>query len=181
MQTHTFLISGSLRRNLGSLALGVALCLAAGATAQTVTEQVGTAANDAKKSVETAASDAKQAVEDAGRSVSWKLDEIWSRIDERRLKNRTRDEIVAWVIMGVLAGGLAGLFRGVRTSGQQLGDIALGLVGALLAGFIVNVAQLDMGLGPVLIRYEDLLFAMIGAVVLMFGYRFLVSRAKKKV
>lgn len=173
-------IPALLRRHLVALILGLGLSLAWEASAQTVSEKVSAAASETQKQVETAASDAKAAVEDAGRSAVNKIEEVWRRIDERRLKNRTADEIVAWAIMGILAGSLAGMFR-VRTPGQQLGDIALGLVGALLAGFIVNVAQLDLKLGPVLIRYEDLLFSLLGAVVLMFAYRLLVSRSKKKV
>lgn len=181
MRTRSPLGIGNLYRNLGALAFGLALCLAAGASAQTVSEKVGTAAKETQKQVEAAAADAKEAVEDTSRTAVNKIEEVWRRIDEKRLKNRTADELAAWAIMGILAGSLAGLFRGVRTPGQQLGDIALGLVGALLAGFVVNVAQLDLKLGPVMIRYEDLLFSLGGAMILMFGYRMLVSRGKKKV
>src|SRR5688572_23045792 len=52
--------------------------------------------------------DAKEAVRDAGRSAEKTLENLWRSIDEQRLKNRTPDQIVAWVIMGVLVGAVAG-------------------------------------------------------------------------
>src|SRR5882762_1922084 len=64
----------------------------------------------------TAATDAKEAVKEAGRSVADKAGEMWKRIDEEALKNRKRDEIVAWIIMGALVGGMSGLFTALGTS-----------------------------------------------------------------
>jgi uncharacterized membrane protein YeaQ/YmgE (transglycosylase-associated protein family) len=90
---------------------------------------------------------------------------LWKRIDERRLKNRTPDELVAWVLMGLLVGGL--LYRVTRL-GQVL-TILLGLAGAFLGGIVANVFQLDFGMGPVLIRYEDLICSLVGGFVVVYG------------
>ncbi len=123
----------------------------------------------------------KATLEQAGTEAVNKADEIWRRIDESRLKNRTRDQIVAWVIVGLLVGNLVGFFTaGQSTFSQRLGFIVLGLIGAFLGGIIVNVAQLDFGLGPVLIRYEDLLVSVIGGFVLLGVVRFLVARKRKR-
>src|SRR5687767_6753238 len=54
------------------------------------------------------------AAKDAGHSAAESFKTFWSRVD---LTNRTRDEIVAWVIMGVLVGAVAGMFTGLKTSG----------------------------------------------------------------
>ena len=98
-----------------------------------------------------------------------------------RLKNRTRDEIVAWVIMGVLVGAVAGMMTTLKTTGLgKLGRLMLGLVGAFIGGMIVHVGRIDFGLGPVLIRYEELLFSLVGAVLLVIVARLLRSGAKKK-
>jgi uncharacterized membrane protein YeaQ/YmgE (transglycosylase-associated protein family) len=43
----------------------------------------------------------------------------------------------------------------------------LGLAGAFVGGLVVHLANLDFGWGPVLIRYEELLFALLGAIVLV--------------
>lgn len=129
----------------------------------TVSGKVGTAADEAGK-----------ALQDAGRATKNKLEEWWSRIDESRLKNRTRDEIVAWLLMGLLVGGVI-----ARTTGLRLVTAyGLGLVGAFLGGMAVHVSQFDLGLGPVLIRYEDLLFSLVGSLIVVLGARWFVRRKK---
>jgi len=110
----------------------------------------------------------ENAVRDAEKSASQSIDTLWSRIEESRLKNRTPDEIVAWVIMGVLAGALAGLMTPLKCTGSGiLARLGLGLAGAFVGGMIVRIARIDFGLGPVLIRYEELLFSLVGAVLLL--------------
>lgn len=106
---------------------------------------------------------ATQAVTDAGQTALTGIETVWKRIDERRLKNRTPDELVGWALMGLLVAGL--LYRFTR--GTQGKAIILGLVGAFLGGIVANVFQINLGLGPVLIRYEDLLCSLIGGVVLL--------------
>jgi uncharacterized membrane protein YeaQ/YmgE (transglycosylase-associated protein family) len=106
---------------------------------------------------------ATQTVQDAGKTALTGLETVWSRIDERRLKNRTPDELVSWALMGLLVAGL--LYR--FTKGTQGKAVVLGLVGAFLGGIVANVFQLNLGLGPVLIRYEDLICSLIGSVVLL--------------
>jgi len=128
-----------------------------------------------------AASDVKETVQDAGQSVADKAEELWKQIDAARLKNRTPDQIVAWVIMGVLVGALAGLFTSLGTTGfGKLGRLLLGLAGAFIGGVVCQIVKVDLGMGPVLIRYEELLFAFVGAVVLVGVSRFIRSRARKK-
>ena len=134
-------------------------------------------AQGAGEKLDDAARDTEQAVRDAGRSAADKVEHLWLRIDESRLKNRTRDEIVAWLIMGCLVGSLAvnlGLCR--PTLGGRLFALGAGLVGAFVGGVVVHVAGIDFGMGPVLIRYEDLAFAAAGALVLLLAERFLARR-----
>ena len=134
-----------------------------------------------KAVVQDATKDAKDSVTDAGRAVSDKFENLWRRADDTRLKNRSRDEIVAWVIMGVLVGSLAGMMTSLKSSGLgKAGRLMLGLAGAFLGGVIVHVAKFDLGMGPVLIRYEELLFAFAGAIVLIIVARLITSGAKKK-
>ncbi|MEI2724499.1 MAG: hypothetical protein V9H26_13480 [Verrucomicrobiota bacterium] len=146
-----------------------------------VVDRTKAAVKDATTTVEVAAKDAKESVQDAGRAVGNSFESLWRRVSETRLKNRTRDEIVAWVIMGVLVGAVAGLFTSPKTTGLgKVGRLLLGLVGAFIGGMIVHVGHIDFGLGPVLIRYEELLLSLAGAVLLIIGARFFRSGAKKK-
>jgi len=100
------------------------------------------------------------------------IESLWKRIDEKRLKNRTPDELVAWALMGLLVGGLVYRFSNLN----QLTTILLGLIGAFIGGILANVLQLDLGMGPVLIRYEDLLCSLIGGLALFFVWKWFKGR-----
>jgi len=125
--------------------------------------------------VDKTAETAKQAVADAGKTASNKIEDLWARVDEARLKNRTPDEIVAWVIMGLLVGGLMNRITGLR----PVVSFSLGLLGAFIGGIVAHVTQLNFGWGPVLIRYEDLLMSLVGGAVLMVLGKLILSRKKK--
>jgi uncharacterized membrane protein YeaQ/YmgE (transglycosylase-associated protein family) len=147
------------------LCLAALACLAPSRTcAQTVAEKASAAV-----------SETKEEIKDAGKAAEGKLGQLWQRIDEARLKNRTPDEIVGWLIMGLLVGGI--LAR--ATELRRWSALAFGLIGAFLGGIVAHVTELDLGLGPVLIRYEDLLVSLVGAVVILLAARRFVSRKKK--
>jgi uncharacterized membrane protein YeaQ/YmgE (transglycosylase-associated protein family) len=133
--------------------------------AESVSDQVGAATADAEKKIQ-----------DASQTAQTKIEQIWRRIDEQRLKNRTRDQLVAWVIMGLLVAGLIRQF----TKLNQATALVLGLVGSFLGGIVANVTQVDLGLGPVLIRYEDLLASLLGATLVMITARWLAARREAK-
>jgi uncharacterized membrane protein YeaQ/YmgE (transglycosylase-associated protein family) len=126
---------------------------------------VGTGTNMAKLAVATNA--ANQFIQEQGQAAVQQVQTLWQRIDEKRLKNRTPDEIVAMVIMGALVGGL--LYRFGKRG--QVMSIVLGMVGAFLGGIIANIAHIDLGLGPVLITYEELFFSLLGGVLLIVAAR----------
>ena len=101
-------------------------------------------------------------------------------MDEARLEHRGRDEIAAWVIMGVLVGAVAGMMTSLKTSGLgKVGRLLLGLGGALIGGLVVQSAQINFGWGPVMIRYEELLFSFLGAIALIVVGRYIRFRAQK--
>jgi uncharacterized membrane protein YeaQ/YmgE (transglycosylase-associated protein family) len=128
-----------------------------------------------------AVKETKQAVVDAGRAAANSFENLWQRVDDSRLKNRTRDEIVAWVIMGALVGAVAGMMTSLKTSGAgKAGRFLLGLGGALIGGVVVHAARINFGWGPVLIRYEELLFSFLGAILLIVIGRLFRSKAKKR-
>jgi uncharacterized membrane protein YeaQ/YmgE (transglycosylase-associated protein family) len=80
-------------------------------------------------------------------------------------------EILWWLIVGLIAGALAG--RVVSGHGYGvLGDIVVGLLGALIGGFLAhNVLGLDASgvLG-------SLLVAFLGAVLLLIVWRAIAPR-----
>jgi uncharacterized membrane protein YeaQ/YmgE (transglycosylase-associated protein family) len=78
--------------------------------------------------------------------------------------------VVAWIIIGALAGGLAKFIMPGRDPGGCMITILLGIGGALLAGFIGNaIGWYEPGEGAGFIA------AVIGAILILFIYR-LISR-----
>src|SRR5262245_50456793 len=79
------------------LFLSVMVLFAAGHAA------AGASASDQISTVSTKAGEQIQA---AGQATQSGLEELWRRIDEKRLKNRTPDQLVGWLIIGLLVGGI---------------------------------------------------------------------------
>jgi uncharacterized membrane protein YeaQ/YmgE (transglycosylase-associated protein family) len=83
------------------------------------------------------------------------------------------DQILTWVIIGLIAGTLAGvLIRGYRFG--FLGSVLVGLLGALLGGFLFSILHIQAPAalsGGVTLRWVDVLAAFVGAVIilLLFG------------
>ncbi len=132
-------------------------------------------AESVSEKVDKTAETAKQAVTDAGKTASNKIEDLWARVGEARLKNRTPDEIVAWVIMGLLVGGLMNRITGLR----PVVSFSLGLLGAFIGGIVAHVTRLNFDWGPVLIRYEDLLMSLVGGAVLMVLGKLILSRKQE--
>jgi len=132
-------------------------------------------------SVEAAAKDVQKSAEEAGKIAASKFERLWQTIESQRIKNRTPDEIVAWVIVGILVGGLAGTFSPYGTSRVgKLINFGFGLAGAFIGGVLAGLTRLDLGWGPVLIRYEELFLAFVGAAVIVLFARWLRNRSAKK-
>ena len=73
--------------------------------------------------------------------------------------------ILAWIVVGLIAGWLAGMV--MRGGGYGvLGDIIVGVVGALLGGWIATTF-LHIGAGMTGINLYSILVAFAGAVVLI--------------
>jgi uncharacterized membrane protein YeaQ/YmgE (transglycosylase-associated protein family) len=79
--------------------------------------------------------------------------------------------IIAWIIIGGLAGGIAKLLMPGRDPGGCIVTVLLGIAGALLAGFIgQSVGWYRQGEGA------GFLAAIVGAVLLLLIYRLIARR-----
>jgi len=73
--------------------------------------------------------------------------------------------ILSWIVVGLIAGWLAGLV--VRGSGfGVLGDIIIGIVGGLLGGWIAT-SLLHLGTDVTGINLGSIVVAFVGAVILL--------------
>lgn len=81
--------------------------------------------------------------------------------------------IVGWLIVGALAGSLAGMVvKRSREGFGRLTNIGIGLVGAIVGGFLFKIFNIDLGLRNVVVSFEDLLEAFIGSLILLLGMWF---------
>lgn len=84
---------------------------------------------------------------------------------------------LAWVVAGLLAGWLAGLLVRGRGFGC-LGDIVLGIVGALVGGFVVSL--LPLNLNGVYGFWGTVIIAFFGALILALIGRLIGGSGRKR-
>lgn len=85
-------------------------------------------------------------------------------------------QLIVWVIIGALAGFLAGrLFR--RRGFGLVGDVVIGLLGAIIGGALFQFLNIHI-LENVVLRFSltDLIAAIVGALLLMLVFSFLQRR-----
>lgn len=73
--------------------------------------------------------------------------------------------IIAWIVIGIVAGFLAKLVIRGEGPGGVLGDLIIGVLGALLGGFIWTRGLHHEGLTG--LTWHSLLIAFVGAVILL--------------
>jgi uncharacterized membrane protein YeaQ/YmgE (transglycosylase-associated protein family) len=72
--------------------------------------------------------------------------------------------IIAWILLGGVAGWLASIFAGTDASQGLIANIIIGIVGAMVGGFLFNVLG---GAGITGFNLYSLLVAIIGSIVLI--------------
>ena len=70
--------------------------------------------------------------------------------------------IILWIVFGAIVGWIASLI--MKTKGGILMDIIVGIVGALIGGFVMNLFG---GAGVVGFNLYSFLVALLGAVILL--------------
>jgi uncharacterized membrane protein YeaQ/YmgE (transglycosylase-associated protein family) len=78
--------------------------------------------------------------------------------------------LIAWLVIGVVAGWLAG--RLMKGGFGLLGDVVVGVIGALVGGWLARQAGVHVGNGLI----ASIVTATVGAMVLIFLLR-LVKQA----
>lgn len=83
--------------------------------------------------------------------------------------------IILWIIFGALAGWIASMIAGTNERQGALGNIVVGILGALVGGFVVERLG---GEGVTGFNVWSLLVATGGAVLLLFLWKLLTGRHK---
>lgn len=80
--------------------------------------------------------------------------------------------IIAWIILGLIAGALAKLVMPGRDPGGIIITIVLGIVGAFIGGLVWNLITGQGGVSG--LNIGSILIAVLGAVILLAIYRMIV-------
>lgn len=83
--------------------------------------------------------------------------------------------LISWIVFGLIAGLIAKLIMPGRDPGGCIITVIIGVVGAVLGGFIAT--QLGYG-GISGFDWRSLLIAIIGALILLFIWRAIAGRRR---
>jgi uncharacterized membrane protein YeaQ/YmgE (transglycosylase-associated protein family) len=96
--------------------------------------------------------------------------------------NLTLGQFIVWLVVGSLAGTLAG--RLVTFKKEGLGrwtNVGVGMVGALIGGLFFRIFHINLGLGDLKVTFEDLIAAFLGSLLFVVIWWLVAKfRGKKK-
>ncbi len=82
----------------------------------------------------------------------------------------TFDQLIVWIIVGVLGGSLAGfLITWDREGFGFLRNLALGLTGAVIGGLMFRLFGLFPNLDRIAISLRDIVSALVGSLIVLCG------------
>jgi uncharacterized membrane protein YeaQ/YmgE (transglycosylase-associated protein family) len=85
--------------------------------------------------------------------------------------------IIAWIVLGAIAGWIAGLLVKGDERWGAIGHVVLGIVGALVGGFVANALGFGSGReGGDVVNIQSVVVAVIGAVVVVLVVNMLTRR-----
>jgi uncharacterized membrane protein YeaQ/YmgE (transglycosylase-associated protein family) len=82
--------------------------------------------------------------------------------------------IIAWIILGLIAGAIAKFLMPGNDPGGILVTIVIGIVGAVIGGFVWNLLTGNDSYGD--LDIGGIIIAVIGALILLAGYRAIAGR-----
>jgi uncharacterized membrane protein YeaQ/YmgE (transglycosylase-associated protein family) len=82
------------------------------------------------------------------------------------------ESAIGWIIIGLLAGSISGWFVGVRSAQGCLPTIVVGIIGAVVGGWLAE----QMGLGQVRGFVGALVLATLGGIVVRIVLRAIEGR-----
>jgi uncharacterized membrane protein YeaQ/YmgE (transglycosylase-associated protein family) len=83
--------------------------------------------------------------------------------------------LLLWIVLGALAGWVASLIMGTDEQQGALMNIVLGVVGALVGGFVMNLFGLQ---GVTGFNLYSILISILGAVVLVWLGRLVIREPR---
>lgn len=86
--------------------------------------------------------------------------------------------IIAWLVLGAIAGYLAGfLVKGDEGMGV-IGHIVLGIIGAIVGGFLMQLLGLGNPTSGDVVNIPSIIAAVIGAIIVVLVYSAVTGRSR---
>lgn len=84
--------------------------------------------------------------------------------------------LIGWLILGALAGWLASLINKTNREQGWIGNIILGVIGALVGGFVWNLLFGEDGDSIIDFSIGSLILAVVGALIVSYVYTMLTGK-----
>jgi uncharacterized membrane protein YeaQ/YmgE (transglycosylase-associated protein family) len=86
--------------------------------------------------------------------------------------------IIAWIVLGLIAGAIAKAIYPGHQSGSILGTMVLGIVGAFIGGTIVTLLETgSLAFTSATLSIPGIVVAVLGAIIALFLYYQFTRRA----
>ncbi len=85
--------------------------------------------------------------------------------------NNQAKSIVAWIIIGLIAGAVASLIVG--GAGSLIGLLIAGLIGSVVGGFLAQQLKIDLKMGNAFL--EQVIISIIGAIIVLIVARIIIA------
>jgi len=80
------------------------------------------------------------------------------------------DQLIVWIVVGLIGGGLAGsLITWERKGFGLLRNLALGLAGALVGGLMFRLFGWFPSLDKIAVSLRDIVAAVVGSLIVLLG------------
>jgi len=78
------------------------------------------------------------------------------------------EQLIVWLVIGALAGFVTGaVFKGKKKGFGFFSNLIIGLIGAVIGGFIFDFFNIKTGFGTLVLSMNDLIAAVAGAFILL--------------
>jgi uncharacterized membrane protein YeaQ/YmgE (transglycosylase-associated protein family) len=85
--------------------------------------------------------------------------------------------IIAWILVGLIAGGIAKMLLPGNDPGGFIVTILLGIAGAIVGGFIAVALNISNGVDD--FDIGTIVLAVLGAMLLLFGCRMVLGQGSR--
>ena len=93
----------------------------------------------------------------------------------------TTDELVSWLLTGAIAGTVIGWLATRKKGGLgYFKNIVLGMVGAVVGGFLFDVLKINLVSGVIVIAYDDVVAALVGSALVLLVVLWMSRRMSRK-